>query len=117
MLLFDTSIWIAHFRNFHTELAEALSQGTVLMHPFISGELTCGNLKDRKAILSDLDTLPRATLASNPEVLHLIDTRKLWGKGLGLIDVHLLASALLSHSLFRTLDKKLETAAVDLDLL
>ena len=86
------------------------------MHPFISGELACGNLKDRASVLADLDALPGAKLASHTEVLRLIDQQKLWGRGLGWIDVHLLASALLSNCRFWTLDKRLGRAAVDLGL-
>jgi predicted nucleic acid-binding protein len=86
------------------------------MHPFISGELACGNLKDRAAVLSDLHTLPPAKLASNSEVLQLIEVRRLWGRGLGWIDAHLLASALMSNCRFWTLDIRLAKAAAELGL-
>ena len=86
------------------------------MHPFVSGELACGNLKSRATILSDLHALPPAKVASNTEVLQLIEDRRLWGRGLGWVDVHLLASALLSHCGFWTLDKKLGEAAAELGL-
>ena len=97
-------------------MADHLSEGLVLMHPFVSGELACGNLKSRAAILSDLHALPPAKLASHTEVLQLIEDRRLWGRGLGWVDAHLLASALLSHCGFRTLDKKLGEAAAELGL-
>ena len=116
MVLADTSVWIQHFRRGEPALAAQLSDGLVLMHPFISGELACGNLKGRAAILSDLQTLPPAELASHKEVLELIEDRRLWGRGLGWVDMHLLASALLSHCGFWTLDKKLGGAAVELGL-
>ncbi len=86
------------------------------MHLFVAGELACGNLKSRVAILSDLHALPSAKLASNTEVLQLIEDRRLWGRGLGWVDVHLLASALLSHCGLWTLDKKLGEAATELGL-
>jgi hypothetical protein len=86
------------------------------MHPFVSGELACGNLRDRTAILADLHALPQARLASNAEVLHLIEDRRLWGRGLGWIDAHLLASALLSHCRFWTFDIRLAKAAAKLGL-
>jgi predicted nucleic acid-binding protein len=86
------------------------------MHPCVSGELACGNLKHRAAVLSELITLPSAKLATDSDVLHLIDERKLWGRGLGWVDIHLLASALLSHCRFWTLDKRLQRAANDLGL-
>jgi len=116
MVLADTSVWIQHFRKGEPTLADHLSEGLVLMHPFVSGELACGNLKSRAAILSDLHALPPAKLASHTEVLQLIEDRRLWGRGLGWVDMHLLASALLSHCAFWTLDKKLGEAAAELGL-
>jgi predicted nucleic acid-binding protein len=116
MVLADTSVWIEHFRRGRPTLADRLSEGLVLMHPFVSGELACGNLKNRAAILSDLDALPRSKLASDTEVLRLIEDRRLWGRGLGWIDVHLLASALLSNCRLWTLDKTLRQAAAELGL-
>ena len=97
-------------------MADHLSEGLVLMHPFVSGELACGNLKGRAAILSHLRALPQVKVASNAEVLQLIEDRRLWGRGLGWVDVHLLASALLSHCRFWTLDRKLAEAAAELGL-
>jgi len=97
-------------------LADRLSGGLVLMHPFVAGELACGNLKNRAAVLSDLHALPPAILASNAEVLRFIEDRRLWGRGLGWIDLHLLASAVLSASEFWTLDRRLAHAARELGL-
>jgi hypothetical protein len=86
------------------------------MHPFVAGELACGNLRDRASILGDLDALPGSKLASNAEVLYLIEEHRLWGRGLGWIDAHLLASALLSGSRLWTLDARLAKAAAELGL-
>jgi predicted nucleic acid-binding protein len=116
MVLVDTSIWVAHFRQGEPVLAGLLRHGLVLSHPFVTGELACGNLRERFVILSDLATLPAATSASDAEVMRLIEDRKLWGRGLGWIDAHLLASALLSHCRLFTFDKALRTAASELDL-
>ena len=116
MILADTSVWIQHFRHGEPALAGFLSDGLVLMHPFVCGELACGNLKNRSTVLSDLHALPSATSATTTEVLALIESRRLWGRGLGWVDAHLLASALLSHCAFWTLDKQLVEAAVDLRL-
>src|SRR5437899_1989938 len=110
MVLADTSVWIEHFRRGEQRLGDHLSEGVVLIHPFVCGELACGNLKDRAAILSDLHALPAATLASDAEVLQLVEGRRLWGRGLGWIDAHLLASALLSKCRLWTLDIKLAKA-------
>ena len=116
MVLADTSVWIQHFRRGVPTLTDRLGNGLVLMHPFVSGELACGSLKNRSGILSDLRALPVAKLASNSEVLHLIEDRGLWGRGLGWVDVHLLASALLSHCGLWTLDKKLGEAGMEMGL-
>jgi predicted nucleic acid-binding protein len=116
MVLADTSVWIEHLRKSQAQLAERLSEGLILMHPFVSGELACGNLKDRDTLLFSLNALPSAEIATQTEVNKLIEDRRLWGRGLGWIDVHLLASALLTHCRLWTLDKKLHHAAADLGL-
>ena len=97
-------------------MVDRLSEGLVLMHPFVSGELACGKLKNRAAVLSRLHALAPARLASNLEVLRLVDDRRLWGRGLGWIDAHLLASALLSNCRLWTLDKRLGQVAAELGL-
>ena len=116
MLLVDTSVWVQHFRRGEPILVDRLTEGRVLMHPFILGELACGNLKDRPEVLADLNSLPAANVASDAEVLRLIDHRRLWGRGLGWVDLHLLASALLSDCSFWTLDQRLAVAAKELGL-
>lgn len=115
-VLVDTSVWIQHFREGDEVLARLLSDGLVLTHPFVIGELACGNLKNRQAVLSDLISLPSAIPAANPEVVQLIEDRKLWGRGLGFVDVSLLASALLSDCHVWSLDKPLNEAALKLGL-
>jgi predicted nucleic acid-binding protein len=116
MVLADTSVWIEHFRRGEPRLASLLTDGHVLIHPFVLGELACGNLKNRANVLSALQELPSAQLASTAEALRLIEDRKLYGRGLGWIDVHLLASALVSACDFWTLDKRLATTAAKLGL-
>jgi len=111
MILVDTSVWVDHLRKGNRELARFLDEGLVLCHPFVLGELACGNLKNRKEILSLLSALPSSDVASQEEVMHLISERKLSGKGLGWVDVHLLASAILSRSTLWTRDKALGAAA------
>ena len=118
MVLVDTSIWIAHFRKGLSKLSEILNGGLALAHPFVAGELACGNLRNRTRILSDLEELPSASAATDGEVMRLIEARRLWGLGIGWIDAHLLASALLSSSQLWTFDRRLlraaETAGVEL---
>jgi predicted nucleic acid-binding protein len=116
MVLADASVWIQHFRHGEPRLADRLSQGLVLMHPFVAGELECGNLKNRAAVLSDLHALPLAVVASDAEVSRFIEDRRLWGRGLGWVDVHLLASSVLSQCEFWTLDKRLAQVAKELGL-
>lgn len=116
MILADTSVWIAHFRQGHPELMKRLEEGEVTCHPFIVGELACGNLKNRREILFRLRDLPQAVQADDVEVLRFIEDRRMMGKGLGYIDMHLLASALLSNTPLWTLDQKLQEAARELGI-
>lgn len=111
MVLADTSVWVAHFRDKIPPHRSLLMKGQVVCHPFIIGDLACGNLKNRDEILSLLEALPAAIPATHEEVLRFIDTKKLMGIGLDYADVHLLASALLSAALIWTKDKNLQKAA------
>ncbi len=107
MVLVDTAVWIDHLRNHSTALDDLLQRGLVLAHPLVIGELACGNLKNRSEILNLLQALPQAKAAGQEEILSFIETHTLQGKGMGLIDVHLLAAALLNHCPLWTLDKTL----------
>lgn len=111
MPLVDTSVWVAHFREQGSPLADVLEAGEVLCHPFVIGELACGNLSNRATILSLLSELPQAAVAEHEEVLTLIDLHKLQGRGLGYIDIHLLSSALITDAPLWTLDRRLAEAA------
>jgi hypothetical protein len=92
-------------------LAELLHNGAVLSHPFVVGELACGDLRNRELILTELAAMPEARPAEDGEVLRFVDSLRLYGRGLGWIDVHLLASARLSGCGLWTLDKRLQSAA------
>jgi len=96
MVLVDTSVWVRHFREGDPDLKRLLNDGQVMCHPYIVGELACGNMKNRREVLSLIQLLPLATLAQHEEVLCFIESNHLMGKGLGYIDVHLSASALLT---------------------
>lgn len=111
MVLVDTSVWVDHFRRGSPGLTMLLSEGQAVCHPFVVGELACGNLKQRAEVLGLLNTLRPARLAEHEEVLHFIDLHRLMGRGLGYIDLHLLASASLSQAPLWTLDKRLDRAA------
>jgi predicted nucleic acid-binding protein len=110
MILVDTSVWVEHFRAGNS-LSDVLHEGLVLTHPFVIGELACGNLRNRAHILTDLDALPRAVSATEEEVRRLVEERRLWGRGIGWIDANILASAALTHCGLWTLDQQLERAA------
>jgi predicted nucleic acid-binding protein len=107
MVLVDTSVWIDHLRRGDSELQELLRSGQVATHPFIIGEIACGNLKNGNQVLGFLQNLPKSKVATQSEALTLIEDRSLHGKGLGFIDIHLLAAALLSHIPLWTRDTRL----------
>jgi predicted nucleic acid-binding protein len=111
MFLVDTSVWVGHFRASNPTLRELLNEGMVLMHPFVIGELACGSLKNRKGVLANLNELPLAISAQHDEVLRLVEQRALWSRGIGWIDAHLIASALLSDCRLWTLDGRMQQAA------
>ena len=111
MILVDTSVWIAHLRREEPRLAKLLAGGQVLIHPFVIGELACGNLRRRDDVLAYLDRLESALPATDSEARKLLETHRLMGQGLGWIDVHLLAACLLSHARLWTLDHHLSQAA------
>ena len=116
MVLVDTSVWVAHFREGNDRLVTALDKGEVVSHPFIIGELACGNLKNRREILGLLQSLPRAASVSDEELMRFIELRRLMGVGLGYIDVHLLASALISGVPLWSFDRTLNRTAEKLNI-
>jgi predicted nucleic acid-binding protein len=116
MVLVDTSVWVSHLRDGNAELASLLNDGKVLCHPLIVGELACGSLKDRATILNFLQLLPMGLEVEHEEVLSSIENRHLMGKGIGYVDVHLIASAILTGVPLWTLDKKLSQVANSLHI-
>lgn len=117
MILVDTSVWIDHLRQSATTLGRALDEAQVLMHPFVVGELACGNLKGRAEFLRLLRALPQAPVATEAEVLAFIEGRALMGRGIGYVDAHLLASvALHGAATLWTWDRRLATVARELGL-
>ena len=107
MILVDTSIWVNHFRTGVPELGDLLEQNLVGLHPFIIGELACGGLHKRGEVISSLRSLPLALVAKDTEVHHLLESHRLWSRGLGWIDMHLLTSALISGWALWTADAPL----------
>ena len=113
MILVDTSIWIDHLRTGDPELVGLLQDGHVLAHPWVTGELALGHLVRRSEILGLLHNLPQATVATEVEVLTLIEKRHLFGLGIGYVDAQLLAATLLtSDARLWTRDERLATIAL-----
>ena len=116
MILVDTSIWVNHLRNGSSRLEALLQENQVLTHPWVIGELVCGKLKNRSEILKLLQTLPNAEVPEQHEVLHLLESHKIFGLGLGWVDVNLLASAQLTGCVLWTADVALQKSANKLHL-
>lgn len=112
MILADTSIWIDHLRSGNKQMRQHLDQGRIVIHPFIIAELALGSLQDRGKMLALLDLLPQVRVAQLSEVRQMIEARRLYSLGIGLIDAHLLASVFISSStLLWTRDRRLRKAA------
>ena len=117
MILVDTSVWIDHFRQGLQPLSELLETNSVLMHPYVLGELACGNLRSRQETLRLLENLPAAPSASDSEVFQFIALHRLMGKGIGFVDAHLLAAtSLAADAKLWTHDKRLSEVARKLKL-
>jgi hypothetical protein len=116
MVIVDTSIWVTHLRQGSRQLEKLLMDAEVMCNPFIIGELACGDLKNRKEIISLLHSLPMAPTIEFDEFLFFIDQNHLMGKGVGFVDVHLLASAQLTGVPLWTADKRLKSVADQLEL-
>jgi len=112
LVLVDTSVWIIHLRQGSRHLEQLLLDAQVVCHPFIVGELACGNIRNREEFLTLLRSLPMAPAVTIDELLHFIDRKNLMGMGIGFVDAHLLASAQLGAVPLWTLDKRLKSAAV-----
>jgi predicted nucleic acid-binding protein len=111
MILVDSSVWIEHQRSSNAELGRLLEEGLVTTHPFVVGELALGSFKNRQAFLGHLMSLPEVMTAADSEVLNLIEAHQLAGLGLGLVDAHLLASALIDRARLFTFDSALDRTA------
>lgn len=117
MILVDTSVWVDHLRSRNEMLAGLLDTGRVLTHPFVIGEVALGTLRQRKAVLGALTNLPAAAVATDAEILDLIDRCALHGRGVGYVDAHLLASARLTVGACPwTRDKRLRAIAAEMKL-
>jgi predicted nucleic acid-binding protein len=117
VILVDTSVWVDYLRAGDAKLAGALRAGQVATHPFVVGELACGNLKSRETVLSLLRALPAVPVADDDEALFFIEQNALMGRGIGYIDAYLLAAtALAAPTRLWTHDKRLGAIAAALAL-
>jgi predicted nucleic acid-binding protein len=112
LVLVDTSVWIDHFHRKDATLVSLLESNLVVGYPLVVGELALGSIRERTLVLELLARLQQAPEASNNEVLSLIENRRLSGRGLSIVDVHLLASALITGDVrLLTRDRRLADAA------
>lgn len=116
MILVDTSVWIDHFRNNNTQLIHLLNNSDIFCHPFIIGEIACGNIHNRVEILSLLQSLPQSLTVDHEEILIFIENNNIMGQGIGYIDISILASAILSDLSLWTFNKRLKTIAIQFDI-
>lgn len=111
------SVWIGHLRDGDPTLSARLDAGSVLMHPYVLGELALGNLRARGIVLGSMAALPQAVVATPAEVLELIERSGLSGRGVGYVDAHLLASIRLTPgSALWTADVRLRALSEELGL-
>ena len=116
MILVDTSIWVDHLRRGDAGLSALLEATDVAVHPFVVGELACGSLRRQSDVVRLLSALPQVTTATHEEVMHFIDAHRLGGRGIGYVDVHVLASASIDGIRVWTRDKALASQAASLGL-
>ncbi len=117
MILADTSIWIDHLRSGDNELHKLLNQGQIVIHPFIIAELALGSLQERAKTLALLDLLPQVRVAQLSEVRLTIEARRLYNRGIGLADAHLIASVFINPpTLLWTRDTQLRKVAEGLGI-
>lgn len=116
-VLLDTSIWIRHFKTSNLRVVQLLESESVVSHEFVVAEMACGSLKSREETLGYLKELITLPTVSTQEVLLLIETKKLYSRGIGLIDAQLLASTLIvPDTQLWTADKRLENIAHELGI-
>ena len=117
MILVDTSVWIDHLRSPEPKLQDLLQNDEVVTHPLVRLELALGSIADRKKMLNDLSLLVQARVGGTDELFALVELRRLYRRGIGITDLHLIASALLDRSiLIWTRDRRLGEVADELGI-
>jgi predicted nucleic acid-binding protein len=115
-MLVDTTVWVDHLRRGDEVLVGLLEHLQVTVHPFVVGELACGHIRNRPAVLAALSRLPAVPVIEHAGVLSFIVVNRLMGRGLGWVDVNLLVSADAAGEKLLTRDRRLKGAAESLGL-
>ena len=116
-VLLDTSVWIRHFKTSNLRVVQLLESESVVSHEFVVAEIACGSLKSREETLGYLKELIALPAVSTQEVMLLIESKRLYSRGIGLVDAHLLASTLIvPDTQIWTADKRLESIARELGI-
>lgn len=117
MILVDTSVWIDHLRKPEAKLQDMLHNDEVITHSLVRLELALGSIANREKMLADLALLPHAPIAQTSELFTLVELRKLYSRGIGVIDLNLIASALIDKSIsIWTRDRRLGGIADELNV-
>lgn len=117
VILIDASVWIDHIRSAESVILKLVDAREVLCHPFVIGEVAMGQFRNRRTFLSDLRKLRGAEVADDDEVMALVERHSLFGRGIGYVDAHLLASVFLTpEAKLWTRDKRLNEAAKRMNL-
>lgn len=116
MILADTSVWIDYLDRGRSSFAHVLDSVNVVMHPYVVGEILLGNLRNRAETILLLTHLPEAVVARHNEVMYFIEEHRIFGRGVGYVDAHLLVSSRLTGATLFTRDKRLHMLAVQLGM-
>ena len=117
-VLVDTNIWIDHLRKTEPVLVDLLERDQVCIHQSVITELALGNLKNRSFFLKMLERLMIVRNVDDQGVRHLVEERRLWGRGLSAVEAALLASVVVTPGVsLWTRDKCLRQAARDVGVL
>jgi predicted nucleic acid-binding protein len=117
MILADSSVWIDFFRAGNIEFEHLLDRQQIATHPFVIGEVALGSLRNPRKTISIMQSMPQAEVASHDEVMHFLDAAELAGKGIGYVDIHLLASTRIAGDMtLWTRDHRLAAAAAELNI-
>ena len=115
-ILADSSVWIDYLAGAASDLPALLNDNRLLMHPAVVAEVALGSLHNRQRTLGLMQTLAEADVATDTELLQLVHSAPLHGRGIGWIDAHLVASAILSNAMLLTRDRRLAAVAKDLGI-